>query len=123
MESSSLKAIKRKQKRIFRIRNRISGSQEKPRLCFVKSNQHISIQVIDDVQGLTLASLTSSSKRFKEVATKKTKTELAKIIGEEIAKICLEKGIKSAVLDRRGCRYHGAIAQFATAARDKGLQF
>lgn len=123
MESSTLKASKRKKKRIIRIRKRIAGSQDRPRLCFVKSNQHVAVQVIDDVKGLTIASLTSSSKKYKEQDSKMTKVEQAKVLGEEIAKICLDKGIKAAVLDRRGRRYHGAIAKFAAAARDNGLQF
>lgn len=121
MESNTLKAQKRKQKRVLRIRKKIFGTSEKPRLCFNKSNHHLTIQVIDDENGLTLASLTTLSKEFK--SKQASKTDLAKVLGEKIAKICTEKGVARAVLDRRGNKYHGVIAAFADAAREKGLQF
>ncbi|MCH9634667.1 MAG: 50S ribosomal protein L18 [Chlamydiae bacterium] len=123
MESSTLSAKRRKNKRVLRIRKRVTGSSDRPRLCISKSNQYFSVQVIDDSKGITLASMTTASKEFKEAAKKSTKTDLAKIIGNEIAKSCVEKGVSKAVLDRRGSRYHGIIAAFADSAREKGLQF
>lgn len=121
MESNTLKAHKRKKKRVLRIRRRIHGTSERPRLCFVKSNQHITVQVIDDQAGLTIASETTLSKEMR--ASDKSKSELAKTIGKLIAKACKEKGVDKAVLDRRGNKYHGLISAFADAAREEGLQF
>ncbi len=123
METSTLKASRRKKKRILRIRKRVIGSTERPRLCVVKSNNYVTVQVIDDSKGLTLTSLTSSSKSFKEANKKSNKTDIAKAMGQQVAEACAEKGVKYAVLDRRGSKYHGIIAAFAEGARDKGLQF
>lgn len=121
MESSTLQAKRRKDKRVLRIRRHISGTSERPRLCVVKSNQNFSVQVIDDLSGKTLVSLTTASAELKK--EKATKTQLAKKIGEYVAQQCSKQGITKAVLDRRGSKYHGVIAAFADAARDKGLQF
>lgn len=123
METNTLKAHLRKKKRILRIRNKISGTQEKPRLSVTKSNKYFSVQVVDDVKGLTLVSATTASKEIKEKNKGSKKLELAKKLGSIVAEKCLEAGITKAVLDRRGSRYHGVIAAFADAAREKGLQF
>ncbi len=123
MESNTLRAHLRKKKRVLRIRKKIFGTQEKPRLSVTKSNKYFTIQVIDDSQGLTLVSATTSSKEVKEKYKDAKKLELAKKLGAKVAQKCLDAGISKAVLDRRGSRYHGVIAAFADAAREKGLQF
>lgn len=122
MENSILKARKRKSKRVLRIRRKIAGTAERPRLCISRTNNYFGVQVIDDVSGKTLESLTSSSKDFKALEGK-TKTDLAKKMGTLIAEKCKSRGIGKAVLDRRGCTYHGVIAAFADSAREKGLEF
>lgn len=113
----------RTKKRHIRIRNRIVGTQDRPRLSIYKSNKHIYAQIIDDIKAHTILScstLTPSLK--KDIKTTWTK-ESAKKIGEIVAKTALEKGIKKVVFDRGGNRYHGKIVAFAEGARAGGLSF
>lgn len=104
-----------------RIRGKISGTPEKPRLSVFRSNKQISVQLIDDVNSITLASATSL---IKDVAEKKaTKSEKAKLVGQIIAKNAIEKGINEVVFDRNGYLYHGKIKALAEGAREGGLKF
>jgi large subunit ribosomal protein L18 len=104
-----------------RIRGKISGTPEKPRLSVFRSNKQISVQLIDDVNSKTLASATSLSK---DIAEKKaTKSEKAKLVGQIIAKNAIEKGINDVVFDRNGYLYHGKIKALAEGAREGGLKF
>jgi large subunit ribosomal protein L18 len=103
-----------------RIRARIFGSPEKPRLAVFRSNRSIYAQLIDDGSGKTLAA--ASSLEFKSSKQKKSKTEMAYIIGELIAKRALKLGIKKAVIDRRSYLYHGRVKSLAEGARNGGLQ-
>ncbi len=100
------------------IRHKISGTAQKPRLTVFRSNTNIYAQLIDDVQGVTLAS--ASSLGLKE---KTTKTEQAAKVGELVAKAAQEAGITQVVFDRNGYLYHGRIKQLADAAREAGLKF
>ncbi len=100
-----------------RVRHKISGSAERPRLCVFRSNKNIYAQIIDDVAGVTLAS--ASSLELEEGATK----DAAKAVGELIAVKALEKGVKEVVFDRGGYLYHGRVKELAEAARSGGLQF
>ena len=109
-----------KDKRHLRVRKKISGTAECPRLCVFRSNSNISVQVIDDVKGVTLA---SASTLDKEVKTKKANKEAAKEVGALIAKRALEKNIESVVYDRGGYIYHGIVKELAEAAREGGLKF
>ena len=109
-----------KDKRHLRVRRKISGTAECPRLCVFRSNSNISVQVIDDVKGVTLA---SASTLDKEVKTKKANKEAAKEVGALIAKRALEKNIESVVYDRGGYIYHGIVKELAEAAREGGLKF
>ncbi len=106
----------------MRIRKKISGTAETPRLAVFRSNKQIYAQVIDDVNGITL--LAASSKE-KEVASKTgiNKTEQAKLVGQTLASKCREKGIGSVVFDRSGYKYHGRVKSLADAAREGGLKF
>jgi large subunit ribosomal protein L18 len=102
-----------------RIRKKISGTKERPRLSVYRSNSEIYGQVIDDVQGHTLLSV--SSRMMKEL--KGTKTEKSKEVGKSLAKMAADKGITSVVFDRGGYLYHGRVKAFAEGAREGGLQF
>lgn len=107
-------------RRHARVRRKISGTAERPRLCVYRSNANIYAQVIDDVAGNTLV---SASTLDKEVKTKYSNKEAAKEVGALIAKRALEKNIKDVVFDRSGYIYHGVVKELAEAARDGGLNF
>ena len=106
----------------MRIRKRIHGTAERPRLSVFRSNKQISVQVIDDDKGVTLAAATSRTKEIAEQA-KITKTEQARLVGKLAAQKALEKGITQVVFDRSGYLYHGRVKALADAAREGGLKF
>ena len=103
-----------------RVRTKVSGTAERPRLCVYRSNSNIYAQIIDDVAGNTLV---SASTLDKEVKTKKSNIEAAKEVGTLIAKRATAKNIKNVVYDRGGYIYHGIIKELAEAAREGGLEF
>jgi large subunit ribosomal protein L18 len=107
-------------KRHLRVRSKISGTAECPRLDVFRSNKNIYAQVIDDVKGVTLVSASSLEKEFNGVGSNK---EAAKKVGELVAKRALEKGIENVVFDRGGFVYHGRVAAVAEGARESGLKF
>ena len=107
-------------RRHARVRRKISGTAERPRLCVYRSNTNLYVQVIDDVAGVTLV---SASTLDKEVKTKYANKEAAKEVGALIAKRALEKNIKDVVVDRGGYIYHGVVKELADAARNGGLNF
>ena len=107
-------------RRHARVRRKISGTAERPRLCVYRSNANLYVQVIDDVAGNTIV---SASTLDKEVKTKYANKEAAKEVGALIAKRALEKNIKDVVFDRGGYIYHGVIKELADAARNGGLNF
>lgn len=109
-----------RRKRHARVRAKLSGTEARPRLNVFRSNKHIYAQLIDDVNGVTLA---SASTLDKEVNVEGNNLESAKQIGELIAKRAVEKGCKSVVFDRGGYLYHGRIQALADAARENGLEF
>ena len=109
-----------RQRRHMRVRRKISGTAERPRLCVYRSNSNIYAQIIDDVAGNTLV---QASTLDKEVKTKHSNKEAAKEVGSLIAKRALEKNIKSVVFDRGGYIYHGVVKELADAAREGGLDF
>jgi len=118
-----IKKINRKAERIRRhkrVRNKVSGTAERPRLCVYRSNSNIYAQIIDDVAGNTLV---AASTLDKEVKTKKSNKEAAKEVGALVAKRAIEKNIKSVVYDRGGYIYHGVVKELAEAAREAGLEF
>ena len=104
-----------------RIRKKVSGSDQRPRLAVFRSNKEIYAQLIDDNTGTTLVA--SSSKEKEIAASKVTKTEKAKLVGQSIAKKAQAKNISNVVFDRGGFLYHGRIQTLATAAREEGLKF
>lgn len=112
-----------KERRRQRIRKKISGTNERPRLSVFRSLNHIYAQIVDDTTGKTLVSASTLDKEFKEVKVNKSNIEFAKKVGAMIAEKALNKGIQKVVFDRAGYRYHGCIKALADAAREKGLQF
>jgi len=110
-------------RRHLRLRKRVRGSVERPRLCVFRSNVHIYAQVIDDTQGRTLAAASSTDKQLAATLGGKTKTERAQAVGKLIAERARQAGIEKVVFDRGGFRYHGRIQALADAAREGGLDF
>lgn len=109
-----------RQKRHLRVRNRVAGTAERPRLNVFRSLKHIYAQVIDDDKGITLAAASSVEKDFDG---KGGNIAAAKAVGAAIAKKAIEKGISEVVFDRGGYIYHGRVAALAQAAREAGLKF
>ena len=107
-------------RRHLRVRTKISGTAERPRLCVYRSNKNLFVQVIDDVAGKTLV---AASTLDKEVKVKASNVEAAKEVGALIAKRAIEKNIKTVVYDRSGYIYHGVVKALAEAAREGGLEF
>ena len=106
-----------------RLRNRFSGTAERPRLAVFRSNNHMYAQVIDDVAGKTLVSASTVEKTVKEELDKTNNKDAAAYVGTLVAKRCLDAGIKEVVFDRGGFIYHGKIQALAEAAREAGLTF
>jgi large subunit ribosomal protein L18 len=108
-------------KRKLRIRSRIEGTVERPRLSVFRSNKNISVQLVDDVQGHTLVSVSSLEEELKDKV--QGNIEGAKTLGNLVAKRALAKNISQVVFDRSGYLYHGRIKALADAAREGGLKF
>ena len=106
-----------------RVRKKISGTAERPRLCVYRSANHIYAQVIDDVKGNTLCSASPMSKDVAAQIAQATKTEASKIVGAAVAKKALDLGIKQVVFDRGGYLYTGRVQALADGAREAGLEF
>ena len=109
-----------RERRHLRVRKKISGTAECPRLCVYRSNTNLYAQIIDDVAGVTLV---SASTLDKAVKIKHANKEAAKEVGTLIAKKAIEKNIKTVVFDRGGYIYHGVVKELAEAAREAGLEF
>lgn len=107
-------------RRHLRIRRKLSGTSERPRLCVYRSNTNLYVQIIDDVEKTTLVSCSTLDK---EIKTKHANKDAAKEVGAMIAKKALEKNIKNVVFDRGGYIYHGVVKELAEAAREGGLEF
>lgn len=110
-------------KRHARIRKKISGTAECPRLCVYRSLNHIYAQIIDDVKGNTLVACSTVEKALAKSIKGKTKSEVAEIIGKKLAEKALAKGIENVVFDRGGYLYIGRVKALADGAREAGLKF
>ena len=110
-------------KKHTRLRNRYSGTAERPRLAVFRSNNHMYAQIIDDTVGNTLVAASTAEKAVKAELEKTNNVEAAAYVGTVIAKRALEKGIKEVVFDRGGFIYHGKVQALAYAAREAGLEF
>ncbi|OFX23582.1 MAG: 50S ribosomal protein L18 [Anaeromyxobacter sp. RBG_16_69_14] len=111
------------ERRKARVRKKLSGTAERPRLSVYKSLKHMYAQIIDDTAGTTIASVSTGSKALKDDVKEDDKTAAAKKVGAAVAKIALDKGVKRVVFDRNGFDYHGRVAAVAQAAREAGLEF
>lgn len=109
-----------RERRHKRVRTKISGTSECPRLCVFRSNTNVYAQIIDDTKKITLV---QASTLDKEVKTKHSNKEAAKEVGTLVAKRAIEKNIKTVVYDRGGYVYHGVVKELAEAAREAGLEF
>jgi large subunit ribosomal protein L18 len=106
-----------------RVRKKITGTSERPRLCVYRSLSNIYAQVVDDVKGITLASASSMDKEIKDKLENGGNKDAAAEVGKLVAARAVEKGIASVVFDRGGYIYHGRVKSLAEAAREAGLQF
>ena len=106
-----------------RVRNKVIGTPERPRLCVFRSLSNIYAQIIDDSQNATLVSASSLDKEFREQAQKAPKVSASRLVGSAIAQKAKEKGITKVVFDRGGYKYHGRVKSLADAAKEGGLQF
>ena len=112
-----------REKKHMRIRNRFSGTAERPRLAVFRSNNHMYAQIIDETVGNTLVSASTLEKEIKAELNKTNDVEAAAYLGKVIAKRAMDKGISEVVFDRGGFLYHGKIEALAEAAREAGLVF
>ncbi len=112
-----------RERRKLRIRRKINGTSDKPRLSVFRSAKHIYAQVVDDVAGKTVAHASTLSRDVRGDISEATKLDAAKKVGQAIAKLLLDKGIQKVVFDRNGYLYHGRIRALADAAREAGLKF
>lgn len=116
----SKKALRRR----MRVRAKVHGTPERPRLTVAKSLKNIFVQIVDDINRTTLVGLATNSKDVQgTVSSAKNKTEAAKLVGKKIAEMATQKGIETVVFDRNQYRFHGRIKAVADGAREGGLKF
>ena len=120
---SKVSRAQMRQKKHRRLRNRFSGTAERPRLAVFRSNNHMYAQIIDDTVGKTLVSASTLDKDVKAELEKTNNVEAATVVGTVVAKKALEKGITTVVYDRGGFVYEGKVKALAEAAREAGLEF
>jgi large subunit ribosomal protein L18 len=113
------KKDQRRQKRRLSIRNKISGTTERPRICAMKSNKHISVQLIDDTKSVSLFTVSTFGK---DAAASSCNIEGAKMVGVKVATMMKQKNLSSAVFDRAGYKYTGVIAALVQSIRESGIQ-
>ena len=112
-----------RKRRHFRVRKKIQGTAQRPRLSVYRSLRHIYAQLIDDVSGHTMASASTQEPSFRDRQMATMNQEAAKIVGEVLAKRALDKGLENIVFDRGGYLYHGRVKALAEGAREHGLKF
>ena len=122
MNVSKERRLARK-KRQVRVRKKITGSTERPRLCVFRSSKHIYAQIIEDVSGKTLVTASTVAKGAADSVKYSGNVEAAKMVGKQIAEKALAQDIKQVVFDRNGFLYHGRVKALADAAREAGLTF
>ena len=124
MADKNIVKDKKEARRRRRVRAKVIGTPERPRLTVAKSLKNIFAQIVDDTNRITLASAASNSKSVKtEIKGDMTKTDAAKAVGKVLARLAKEKGIESVVFDRNVSRYHGRVKALAEGAREGGLKF
>jgi large subunit ribosomal protein L18 len=123
MRQFIVKRQKTRQARVMRVRKKLRGTAQRPRMSVVKSNQHLQVQLIDDETGTTLGSTATFAKEFKATEFNKKNKQSAKAMGARIAEIAKGKNISEVIFDRGSHKYHGILAELANAAREAGLKF
>ena len=119
----SLNKVERRARIKLRIRKIVSGTAQKPRMSVFRSNRHISVQLIDDLNGVTLAAASSRDKEVAEKVAGLNKSQVAALVGKLAAERSAQKGIAEVAFDRNGYLYHGRVKMLADAAREGGLKF
>jgi large subunit ribosomal protein L18 len=117
------KVASQRQRRAFRVRKRVRGTQDRPRLCVTRSHKHIAAQIIDDIEGKTLASASSRDKQIAAKVKYGGNQTAAQVVGKTLAERATRAGISAVCFDRGPYKYHGRVAALANAAREGGLQF
>ncbi len=123
MDNSKIRRSKARKNRVFRVRKKIRGTDMRPRLSVSKTNKHIYAQLIDDVNGITLAGVGTLSKENKATEYNEKSKEAARHIGKQIAEIAKQKSIEAVIFDRGRYKFHGVVAELAQGAREAGLRF
>lgn len=123
MDNSKTRRLKARRNRVFRVRKKLSGTAERPRLTVAKTNKHIYAQLIDDVTGITLAGVGTLSKHNKTTEFNGKSKEAARHIGKQIAEMAKQKSINAVIFDRGRFKFHGLVAELANSARESGLSF
>ena len=123
MENTNLKNAQKRISRALRVRKKLRGTEEKPRLCVVKTNCHIQLQLIDDDKGVTVASLSTNAKALKDTAFARKNKESARALAGMFADKLKALGVVKLVFDRGAHKFHGILAEVAQGLRDQGLQF
>ncbi len=121
MDSELKRKAKCRARRKKRVRNHVRGTQEKPRLSIIKTNQHLHVQLIDDVSGQTIASVSTISKEFRNSEFSRKNKASAKHLGQALATLAKKKEITQVVVDRGASKYHGVVAALADGVREGGL--
>ena len=106
-----------------RVRKKVSGTTDRPRLCVFRSVEHLYVQLIDDTHGRTLATATTLDAEVRADVSAKTKSQRAGVVGRLLAQRAQKRGVNRVVFDRGGYKYHGRVKALAQAARDGGLEF
>jgi large subunit ribosomal protein L18 len=120
----AVKRLTGRERRHLRLRKKIRGDKDRPRLVVFRSSRHVYAQAVDDIEGKTIAGVNGSSKTITEkVGSDKERFAESRMVGEEIARRLVDKGITRVVFDRAGYRYHGRVKALAEAARKAGLEF
>jgi large subunit ribosomal protein L18 len=122
MDKTIVKVHRLRKRRADRVRQHLRGDGAKPRMCVVKTNKHIQVQVVDDTNGLTLASISTNAKELRGTEFTKKNKASAKHLGEKIAEKLKGLGISQVIFDRGPFKYHGILAELATAVRAVGVQ-
>jgi large subunit ribosomal protein L18 len=122
VDRNKLKVLRRV-RRHHRIRRKVFGTPERPRLCVRRSLRHIYAQVVDDVSGRTLVAASTLTPGIRDACRSGDKRAAAAIVGKELARRAAEAGVQTVAFDRGGCQYHGRVRALAEGARDGGLQF
>jgi large subunit ribosomal protein L18 len=123
MDKSLKNRIRARKTRVMRVRNKVRGSSDRPRLSVFKTNGHIYAQLIDDEKSVTIAGAGTLSKVNRDTSFKKKSKPAAREVGKQIAELAKQHNISSVIFDRGRFKFHGVVAELATGAREAGLQF